>query len=195
VILTASDPRWLAVALANLDAVLVDHAHCERKAAGAALALVARYPDQPQLVRALSALAIEELQHFRAVAARLRKRGLQLTRDVGDPYAQALHKQVRVPEPEQQIDRLLVAALIEARSHERLALLAGAVTAPAEGRLYGRLCRAERGHALLFVRLARAAALERDPATALERVARRLDELAAAEARIVADLPLVPRIH
>jgi tRNA 2-(methylsulfanyl)-N6-isopentenyladenosine37 hydroxylase len=188
VIRSVTDPRWIAAALADLDAVRIDHAHCERKAASAALALVARYGHRPELVRKLSALAIEELSHFRAAAARVRARGLALTADRGDPYAQALHALVRKGEPAGEIDRLLVAGLIEARSHERLALLAQALPEP-DAAFYRRLARAERGHAELFVQLARGAGPLRDA------VDQRLSELAAAEAAIVAELPLVPRIH
>jgi tRNA-(ms[2]io[6]A)-hydroxylase len=146
-------------------------------------------------VRALSALAIEELRHFRAVLARLRARGRVLGRDLGNPYAQALQAQVRKNEPEQRLDRLLVAGLIEARSHERLELLAGALADQPEGRLYARLARAEQGHALLFVELARSGAAARSPAEGAESVEARLGELAQAEARIVAELPLLARIH
>jgi tRNA-(ms[2]io[6]A)-hydroxylase len=190
VILSRTDPRWLAVALGDLGSLLVDHAHCERKAAAAALSLVSRYCQRPDLVRALSALAIEELAHFRAVVARVRARGLVLTPDRGDPYARALHQQQRTREPEQQIDRLLTAGLIEARSHERLLMLAAALPEP-EGLLYRRLARAEHGHAELFLRLARGAV----PAHGSREVELRLHELAAAEARIVEQLPLLPRIH
>ena len=86
-ILSPTNPRWLEVALADFDRVLVDHAHCEKKAAASAMSLVAAYPDRERLVRRLSSLAIEELRHFRAVHLRLRRRGLTLGRDPGDPYA------------------------------------------------------------------------------------------------------------
>ena len=87
---TPTDPRWLEHALAHFDDVLVDHAHCEKKAAAAAMSLVAAHPEHDELVRRLSALAIEELRHFRSVYAELRRRQIPLTRDRGDPYARAL---------------------------------------------------------------------------------------------------------
>ncbi len=187
VLLNSTDPRWLQVALAGLDAVLVDHAHCEKKAAATALSLVAAYPDREQLVRRMSALAIEELRHFRQVHELLCERGLQLGRDPGDPYARELMLRVRSSGTGRLTDRLLVAALIEARSHERLDLLAGGVADSGLSSFYAALARAEKGHARLFVELA-----ERyDP----DGAPGRLDELAGYEAEVVAALPLEPRIH
>ena len=87
------------------------------------MALVAAYPDRERLVRRLSSLAIEELRHFRSVYACIRRRGLVLGRDPGDPYAQALRRLVRSSGEGRLTDRLLVCALIEARSQERLDLL------------------------------------------------------------------------
>jgi tRNA-(ms[2]io[6]A)-hydroxylase len=188
VIRSGTDPRWVEVALADLDRVLVDHAHCEKKAAAQALSLVAAYPDLERLVRRLSALAIEELRHFRAVHRELRRRKLDLGRDPGDPYAKHLQCLVRSSGPGRLTDRLLVSGLIEARSHERLLLLADALPDAALSDFYRALARAEEGHARLFVDLAR----QYDDDAG---VVARLEELAAEEARIVASLPLQPRIH
>jgi tRNA-(ms[2]io[6]A)-hydroxylase len=184
---SSTDPRWLEVAVADLDATLADHAHCEKKAAASALKLVADHPDAPELVRALARLAQEELQHFLAVVAELTRRGRALGSDEGDPYARALLGLVRSG-PHRLLDRLLVAALIEARSCERLALLAGALEHPRLRELYRRLARSEAGHERLFVDLARRHGAGAD-------VDARLDALARAEARIVAALPLAARIH
>lgn len=188
VLRSTTDPRWLAVALSDLDRTLGDHAHCEKKAAASALKLVADHPERPDLVRALAKLAQEELQHFLGVLNELQRRGAPLPADEGDPYAQRLLALAR-PGAARLLDRLLVAALIEARSHERLVLLAGA--APLEDRLrqfYGRLAASEAGHERLFIQLAGSVAT---PAEAAQRLA----ELADAEARLVAELPLEPRIH
>jgi tRNA-(ms[2]io[6]A)-hydroxylase len=185
---SATDPRWLGVALSDVDRTLGDHAHCEKKAAASALKLVADHPDRAELVRALAKLAQEELQHFLAVLNELQRRGAALPSDEGDPYAQRLLALVR-PGSSRLLDRLLVAALIEARSHERLALLAASPALEERLRLmYERLAASEAGHERLFVQLASAVA-------AGPEVARRLGELADAEARIVAELPLEPRIH
>ncbi len=182
-----TDPRWAAIAAADLDRTMGDHAHCEKKAAATALKLVADHPSRPDLVRAMARLAQEELQHFLAVVWELSRRGAPLPRDEGDPYAQALLRHVRSG-PARLLDRLLVGALIEARSCERLALLADALPPGSLRALYRRLAGAEAAHERLFVDLARRHCGE---AVAV----RRLEELAAAEARIVAGLPLGPRIH
>ena len=187
VLMRDTDPRWLETALAKLDDVLVDHAHCEKKAAATALSLIGAYPDHEALVRRMTSLAIEELRHFRAVHDRIHERGLVLGRDPGDPYAKRLRDLVRDGRIMRLTDRLLVAALIEARSHERLSLLAGGIADASLSGFYASLAQAEQGHARLFVELA-----ERyDP----DGTRLRLAELSEREAEIVADLPLLPRIH
>ncbi|MFQ5513980.1 MAG: tRNA-(ms[2]io[6]A)-hydroxylase [Myxococcota bacterium] len=184
----ATDPRWVTTALESLDALLVDHAHCEKKAAATALSLVASYPDEDRLVQRMSGLAIEELRHFRAVYRLLRRRGVKLSRDGGDPYVQALMRQMRHGGHERMIDRLLVAGVIEARSHERLGLLAGALRDSELAAFYASLAEAESGHAHLFVKLARELGDSRE-------VARRLEVWLRSESEILAALPLQPRIH
>ena len=193
VILSETTPRWIDVARSNMDAVLVDHAHCEKKAAASAMSLVVGYPEFEELVRRMSALAVEELQHFRAVYERIVQRGLALGRDQGDPYAQKLMALARVNHGRhgrqaRLTDRLLLFGLIEARSHERLELLATHLEAPDLKRFYADLAKAESRHAALFRELA---CLYDDPGAVDER----LSELAAAEADIVAALPIEPRIH
>ena len=174
--------------MADFDAVVVDHAHCEKKAAASAMALVAAYPDRPVLVRRLIKLAREELRHMAQVHAVIVKRGLKLGRDPGDPYVQALLALVRSGAMERLVDRLLVSCLIEARSCERLALLAGVLPTADLRRLYHSLATAESGHGSLFVELAE----DCEDCTAVHH---RLDELAEREAEIVRRLPLEPRIH
>lgn len=185
-ILSPTHPKWLEVALADFDRVLIDHAHCEKKAAASAMSLVAAYPDRERLVRRLSALAIEELRHFRDVHLRLRRRDLTLGRDFGDPYAQALVRLVR-PGRGRLIDRLLVGALIEARSRQRIELLANALADPELAAFYESLAEAEARHADLFVELA----LHYDQGDAESR----LVTLVAAEEEIVERLPIEPRMH
>jgi tRNA 2-(methylsulfanyl)-N6-isopentenyladenosine37 hydroxylase len=180
--------RWVQVALSDLDRTLQDHAHCEKKAAASALKLIADHPDRPDLVRALAKLAQEELQHFLGVLAELGRRGAPLPPDEGDPYAQALFRLVRSGEGpgSKLVDRLLVGALIEARSCERLWLLAEALPDPRLRELYARFAQSEAGHETLLVDLARRHG---------DGVDARLERLAAEEARIVAALPVLPRIH
>ena len=120
----ASSGAWLKQALQQPDLLLLDHAHCERKAAGAALQLMFRYPGDAELAAVLSPIAREELEHFERVAALLECRGSRLRPLPAPPYGAALAAAVRRQEPDRRLDSLLVAGLIEARSHERLALLA-----------------------------------------------------------------------
>ena len=124
---------WLPQAVARLDDILIDHAHCEKKAAASAMSLVSSYPEHDVLVRRCCKLAQEELRHFAAVHRWLVKRGVKLSGDKGDPYAQQLLQQARHGPSERLVDRLLIFSLIEARSCERLALLGGAL----EGELGG----------------------------------------------------------
>ena len=184
---SATDPRWVGVALSGLDRTLGDHAHCEKKAAASALKLIADHADRAELVRALAKLAQEETQHFLAVLNELQHRGIPLPPDGGDPYAQRLLALVRGG-PGRLVDRLLVSALIEARSHERLALMEAALDDPRLKALYGRLVAAEAGHERLFTQLAETVASP-------EAVQERLSELARLEAGVVAELPIEPRIH
>ena len=186
-ILSPTNPKWLQVALADFDRVIVDHAHCEKKAAASAMSLVAAYPDRQRLVRRLSALAIEELKHFRAVHLRLRRRGLTLGRDFGDPYAQALMRLVR-PGRGRLTDRLLVGALIEARSRDRIELLADALDDSELRAFYKSLAEAEGRHADLFGELARHYDDQEDAEA-------RLATLVAAEEEILKRLPIEPRMH
>ncbi|MGE0708543.1 MAG: tRNA-(ms[2]io[6]A)-hydroxylase [Planctomycetota bacterium] len=185
----ATDPAWLPLALERFDEVLADHAHCEKKAASQAISLCAAWPEKVRLVQSLTRLAHEELGHFRQVYDRLVARGIVLHRDRGDPYAKALRALVRHRhEATRLTDMLLVCALIEARSHERLDLLAGGLEDEELRRFYASLAQAEAGHARLFVLLAE----EYDDPAAVDL---RLRELCAAEAELLASLPLRARIH
>jgi tRNA-(ms[2]io[6]A)-hydroxylase len=187
VLRSPTNPKWLEIALANFDRVLVDHAHCEKKAAASAMSLVAAYPNRERLVRRLSALAIEELRHFRAVHLRLRRRGIELGRDPGDPYAQELMRLVR-PGRGRLTDRLLVCGLIEARSRDRIALLAKALPDRELASFYASLAEAEGRHADLFLELA----YHYEDRGQVED---RLDVLAGEEAKILGRFPIEPRMH
>jgi tRNA-(ms[2]io[6]A)-hydroxylase len=185
--LAASDPRWLEVALADLDAVHADHLHCERKAAQSALSLIRSYPDQADLVTAMARLAHDETRHVIQVAALMSRRAQPASYDHGDTYASALRVHVRKREPERLLDRLLVFAVIEGRSAERLGLLAGALEDPKSRELYASLADAEVRHRDIFLALARDVA----PQTWRARAA----ELAAIEAELLVEHPIEARIH
>ena len=146
--------RWLELAMARPDLVLIDHAHCERKAAGAALQLMFRYPAEPGLAERLSPLAREELEHFEQVLAVLQARGIALRPLQAPAYGARLSQAVRREEPGRMLDSYLVAGLIEARSHERMALLAEHSPEAPLRELYGELLASEARHFGLYWLLA-----------------------------------------
>jgi tRNA-(ms[2]io[6]A)-hydroxylase len=185
-----SDPRWLPLALERFDEVLVDHAHCEKKAAANALSMIQVYPDLPGLPAQMARLAREESAHLARVLDLMAARGLTLGRDLGDPYAQGLQKAVRTSHEGRKVDRLLVAAVIEARSCERLSLLAEGLEDAPLRRFYGELAQSEDGHQSLFFRLAVTAA-GGDEAPVLTR----LEELLVLEAEVLQRIGVRAAIH
>jgi len=183
--LAAPSPSgWVAAACSDLDALLVDHAYCELKAASTALSLVVRFAERPALTEAMADLAREEMKHFDRVHALIRGRGKTLTRIQGDRYV----KRLRALCDASLLDSLIQSAFIEARSCERFRLLAAAPVPPDLRDFYAELARAEERHHELFLELA---AAEVGP----EPVRARVAKLAPREAEIVASLPLEPRIH
>ena len=191
ILLSSTHPRWFAASTRDLGALLSDHLHCERKAAENALGLVRRYPHRGASIGQLSRLAHEETSHVVQVAALLARRGLPPRTDLPNRYARALLAEVRGREPERLCDALLVAAFIEARSHERLELLARGFAAGRDAELaefYGALAGAERRHAEIFLELAA-------PLVPAEVLDARLAELEAREAAILAALPHGSRVH
>jgi tRNA 2-(methylsulfanyl)-N6-isopentenyladenosine37 hydroxylase len=179
---------WTIQALANLDTILLDHSHCERKAAGVALNLMFRYPSSAKLVRSLTKIAQEELEHFEQVNQWLDRRGIALGPLTPPPYGAGLRATIRPQEPHRQLDSLLVSGLIEARSHERLALLAAHCPHPDLARFYQDLVVSEARHYGVYWTLA---------TTYFDRptVTQRLEELAAVESALLSTLHPEPRIH
>jgi tRNA-(ms[2]io[6]A)-hydroxylase len=187
-----TDAAWADAAMRDVDAVLVDHAHCEMKAASNALSLATRHPGDPALAMALTDLAREEIEHFQRVLEMLVARGVTLGPPPVDAYAAQLRKAAgelpRGPgDAATLVDRLLVGALIEARSCERFKLLADASAArpdrASEHALWSELLAAEARHYRTFVDLAtRVAGGDRS------RVEARLEALAVAESAIVVRL-------
>lgn len=188
----ATPPAWVELALANLDDVLVDHAACERKAFSTGMSLVSSYPTRTLLVTAMIDFAREELEHFRVMYAILVRRGLALAPHAPDPYARSLVSRVRRGQDDDATlcDRLLVSGIIEARSCERLLLLAEALPArdPELASVYLELARAESRHHGLFLRLARTLC---GGSVALARARELLDY----EAEVVTRLPLRAAVH
>jgi len=169
-----SSAAWLEAAIARPDLVLIDHAHCERKAAGVALQLMFRYPSDEGLGAALSALAREELEHFEQVLALLQARGIPLRPLPAPAYGATLTAAVRRGEPQRRLDAFLVAGLIEARSHERMALLAAHSPDVQLQDLYGELLASEARHFGLYWLLA-------EERYGRQATVARLEELAAVE--------------
>jgi tRNA-(ms[2]io[6]A)-hydroxylase len=149
-----SDPEWVERATENLDEVLLDHAHCEKKAAGGALRLLFSYPNQDYLQFPLAELAREELSHFQLLLALLEKRGVAFERQRPSPYAGKLHSLVRPREPERLLDLLLTCALIEARSCERMKLLSEAQIGSELVSFYKELLASEARHHQVYLELA-----------------------------------------
>ena len=188
---SSTHPRWFEVATRGLDRLLSDHLHCERKAAENALSLVRRYPMDTQASLVLGRLAHEETSHVIQVAELMSRLGFAVRADSANRWARALQSEIRPVEPYHHADALLVAALIEARSHERLRLLEQGFAAQGEAELadfYRVLANAEDRHAEIFQELAARVV----PAS---EVAARLEQLALREAEILADQPFTPRIH
>lgn len=181
-------PAWIEQALANFDTILLDHAQCERKAAGVALSLINRYPSDRELINALTVIAQEELAHFAQVNQWLERRGVPLRPLQPPPYGAKLREQVRPTEPHRQLDIFLVSALIEARSHERLGLLAQHCPDPDLASFYRSLMASEARHYGAYWVLATG----RFPRPEVEA---RLAELAKAESAILATLHPEPRVH
>jgi tRNA-(ms[2]io[6]A)-hydroxylase len=183
-----SSPEWLARALAHLDEVLIDHAHCEKKAASTAVSLLFRYPDRTAMLPVLSALAREELMHFELVLELLACRGVPYGRLTPSPYATELLTAVRPDEPARLLDTLLCLSLIEARSCERMKLLAEGVADDDLRAFYRSLLASEARHHQQYVDLALGVAAE-------AQVRARLRELAVHEAAVLDAAPALARMH
>lgn len=172
----------------HLEEMLVDHAHCEKKAASTALNLLFRHADDEDLVRVMAEIVEEEIQHFRIVLDLLDKRGMRFRRQKPSAYAGKLHQLARTGEPEALLDRLLIGALIEARSCERFDVLAHHLVDPELAAFYRSLFESEARHYATYLRLA--LKIFDEPT-----VRARLDELAHAEAGIVEQGEPAPRLH
>lgn len=161
-------PReWAPQALSSIHQLLNDHAHLERKAASNALELFTRWPDanpSAYWLRVTANVARDEVQHLARVSGILNKRGGEISRTHRNEYASALHKKIRLGRAKEElVDRLFVAALIEARSCERFLCLADSDECDAElKRLYRALWSSEHGHYKVFLELAKSVVKEGD---------------------------------
>lgn len=184
----ATQTAWIEQALENMDVILLDHSHCERKATGTAINLMFRYPSYSKLVRQLTAIAREELEHFDQVNQILETRGIPLAPLNAPPYAKGLMSQIRTQEPDRLLDSLLVSGLIEARSHERLGLLGTHLADPKLAAFYRSLMASEARHFGIYWLLA-------DTYFDRDLVQTRLAELAIVESDLLSTLYAEPRIH
>lgn len=180
--------RWLAQVDDDLEAVLIDHAHCEKKAAGTALNLMFAYVEDLELCREMTEIVTEELEHFHMVIELLESRDVAFRRLAPSSYGRRLNDLVRKQEPHKAVDRLLVAGLIEARSCERFSRLAEHVDDPELAEFYRSLFESEARHHTTYTKLAKHFAPEQE-------VFARLDELAEQEAVILAESDDPPRMH
>jgi len=180
--------RWFAQVDQHLDEILIDHAHCEKKAAGTAMNLIFHYVENIELCRDMTEIVNEELEHFHMVLELLQKRGIKFRRLKPSQYGNRLHELVRKTEPERAVDRLLVAGLIEARSCERFQALADHVEDVELAEFYRSLFESEARHHATYTRLAKHFASE-------EVVEQRLEQLYEAEAAIISQGEPLARMH
>jgi len=183
-----TSPKWAETVVADLDTFLLDHASNERKASATAMSMLAHYPDRRELVLEMAELAREELVHFKLVIHLIDERNLILRTDEKDPYLKALRDSVRRGREAYFLDRLLLAAIVEARGCERFGLIAAALPPGTLQDFYEQIAESEARHHELFVRLATLYFPTGEVAT-------RLDELLEIEAEIVRTLPIRAALH
>lgn len=186
-----TDPRWVDLASISLEDILTDHAYCEQKAATSCISLIQRYPDRHKLVSELSPIVTEEWGHFRQVLAELNRRNLQLGRQRKDVYVNKLIEfQVKgASEEDILLDRLLIFALIEARSCERFKRLSEGLEDEYLQKFYRRFMESEAGHYHLFIDLA-------ETYVAKEKVRKRWKEWLEYEASVMQNIEVRgDRIH
>jgi len=152
-----TDPRWVNLAEKSLEEILTDHAYCEQKAATACISLIQQYPDKEELVEAVAPVVTEEWGHFRSVIAELARRGLKLGFQRKDAYVNALMEFQKKDgdRTDRLVERLLVCALIEARSCERFRLLSLHLEDEGLQEFYHRFMVSEAGHYKMFLDLAK----------------------------------------
>lgn len=186
-----TDPRWANVAEMNINEILVDHAYCEQKAASSCISLIIMFPEKDRLVEVLTPVVAEEWAHFESVIHQLKKRGYSLGKARKDEYVIAIQQVVNKggSRDQQLVERLLLNALIEARSCERFKLLWKNIKDPELSQFYYELMVAEAGHYVNFIELAK----EYMPAIYVKD---RWKEFLAAEAQIINNLkPRKDRMH
>jgi tRNA-(ms[2]io[6]A)-hydroxylase len=152
----STDPRWVSMAEMSIEDILTDHAYCEQKAAASCISLIQKYPENERLVDDLAPIVTEEWGHFRMVLKELKKRKLSLGKQRKDEYVNGLQQFIRkgVSAKDLLLDRLIVCAMIEARSCERFRLLSLNISDEALKSFYHQFMVSEAGHFKLFLELA-----------------------------------------
>lgn len=178
-----TDPRWINIAEKNIDDILTDHAYCEQKAASSCISLIVKFPEKHDLVEMLTPVVAEEWSHFERVLEEMKKRGFTLGPMRKDEYVARLSKVERKggSREEQLVEKLLINALIEARSCERFRLLWKHISDSELQQFYYELMVSEAGHYKNFLKLAKSYLPE-------ARVMARWKEILAAEAEIISTL-------
>lgn len=180
-----TDPRWVDLAEMDLGEILTDHAYCEQKAATACISLIQQFPEREELVTELAPIVTEEWGHFRAVLAEMKKRDLKLGRQRKDVYVNKLlaFQKKGGSREERLLEKLLLCALIEARSCERFRLLALDISDDNLKTFYYKFMVSEAGHYRLFIQLAKLYSDE-------ETVNKRWDEYLKHEATVLESLEI-----
>ncbi len=178
-----TDPRWVNIAEMQLEEILIDHAYCEQKAASACISMIVHYPEKEKLVEVMTPVVAEEWAHFRMVLKELNKRGFKLGRARKDEYVNRLQEIIKKKGDREEVflDRLLLCALIEARSCERFKLLSQHIADEELRKFYHELMISEAGHYRNFIELA-------ETYLPADKVRSRWKELLAAEAHIMQTL-------
>lgn len=184
----ATAPEWVDAVMADFDRFLLDHASCEKKASSMAMTFVSHYPDRAELVKAMTELAIEELNHFKEVVKLIYARDLQLGADEKDPYVTKLFKHTRKGSDLYFMDRMILASIVEARGHERFGLVAQALPEGPIQQFYKAITTSEGRHLDLFIDLA-CMYFPKD------QVLERTDQLLTIEADIITQLPHRAALH
>ena len=186
-----TDPRWANIAEMQINEILIDHAYCEQKAASSGISLIVSYPDKPELVETMTALVSEEWGHFKRVLKKMKARDIVLGPKRKDEYVSAINSILKKggSREQQLVEKLLLNALIEARSCERFKLLWKNIDDKDLADFYHELMISEAGHYHTFLDLAK---LYYDEAYVMHR----WNEFLVAEAEIIAGLEARPdRMH
>jgi len=185
-----TDPRWVNIAEGNLQEILTDHAWCEQKAASNSISLIVGYPDKSEMVNKLSEIAVEEMEHFKQVHDIILSRGWVLGPERKDDYVNELYQYVRkgTSKKEYLINRLLFAAMIEARSCERFRVLSENIQDVELAEFYRNLMVSEANHYTVFLSFAREYADGMD-------VEARWEEWLEYEAKVISRYGTAERVH